>query len=175
MCPCTGAFTGHPAAPRPSQGDHPAGGGGAGDPPKPDVVTAAAGPRRRQTDAQSAGQKRRRPLTSARQITALLTKPPFLSTGAGSPGAHPPPHRHCSCARTYPALPSCYRGDHEPFRLHQHHVHVQTEPGHYRAGKSTKTLPTLQGIEQKFRIGGVELQRSVAPSSGASVSGQGRC
>lgn len=111
----------------------------------------------------------------APQITALLTKHLFLSAGAGSPGAHPPPHRHRPCARTYPALPSRYRGDHEPFRLHQHHVHVQTEPGHYRAGKSTETLPTLEGIELKFRIGGVELERCVAPSSGAVVSGQERC
>lgn len=148
VCSCTGAFTGHPAAPRPSKGDHPAGGGGAGNPPKPDVVTAAAGPRRRQTDTQSAGQKRRWPLTSARQITALLTRHLFLSTGASSPSTHPPPHRHCSRARTYPALPSCYRSDHEPFRLHQHHVHVQTEPGHYCAGKSTETLPTLRELSK---------------------------
>ena len=40
-----GEISGHPAAPRASEGDHPAGGGGAGHPPESDAVTAAADPR----------------------------------------------------------------------------------------------------------------------------------
>lgn len=143
VCVClrTGAFTRHPPAPRPSKGDHAASGGGAGNPPKPDTVTAAAGPCRRQADAQSAGQKHTWALASARQQphSRKWRKYLFTSTGAGSPSTHPPPHSHCSSPRTYPALPSsCYRGDRQPFCLHQHHVHIQTEPGHHCAGKRPK-------------------------------------
>lgn len=54
-CPCAGAISGHPAAPRASEGDNATGGGGAGNSPEPDAVTVAADPRRRQTDTQSTG------------------------------------------------------------------------------------------------------------------------
>lgn len=68
---CTGAFTGHPPAARPSKGDHAASGGGAGHPPKSDTVTAAAGPCCRQASAQSAGQKHNRAWASAQQNTHI--------------------------------------------------------------------------------------------------------
>lgn len=41
---CTVSISGHPAAPRASEGDHSAGGGGAGAPPEPNAYTAAADP-----------------------------------------------------------------------------------------------------------------------------------
>lgn len=57
VCALVGSLSGHPAASRASQGDHPAGGGGAGTPPEPDTATTTADPHQRQENTQSTGQK----------------------------------------------------------------------------------------------------------------------
>lgn len=60
----------------------------------------------------------------------------FPPPGVGSPSPDPPPHGYRPSPHTNPALPSRHRGDHEPICPHQHHVHIQTEPGHHCAGRS---------------------------------------
>lgn len=146
MCVCvrTGAFPGHPPAPRPSKGDHAASGRGAGNPPKSDTVTAAAGPRRRQADAQSAGEKHTWALASARQNTAQNEENVCLHLQLPAP---PAPTHHPTVIVPAPALNQ---------HSHHHVTVVTVSPSVYTSTMST----SRQNLDTIVQVRGVNVSRT---------------
>lgn len=105
-------------------------------------------------DRQTHSPQVRRTHKVAAEDVSPYTPPPrnksvsdHVSAGAGSsrcPRLDAPPDSHRPGANTNPAPPR-HRGDHEPVRPHQLRVHVQTEPGHHRAGECVTRTPPAPG------------------------------
>lgn len=142
---CTGAFTGHPPAARPSKGDHAASGGGAGHPPKSDTVTAAAGPCCRQAGTHSAGQNHNRAWASAQQNTHTAENEENVCLHLQVPPPPAPTH-HPTVIVPAPALTQ---------HSHHHVTVVTVSPSVYTSTMST----SRQNLDTIVQVSGLNVSK----------------